>query len=302
MTEGVDGMTGQVLRQQDTGDDAREQLLAGLPVVERRLELAGVSTPVWEGGSGTPVVLLHGPGEFAGYWLRVVPGLVRAHRVVVPDLPGHGASDVRDGPLTGARVIDWLGDLLDRTVSEPPVLVGRVVGGAVAARFAADHGNRLRHLVLVDALGLSSFRPAPPFEQALHRFLAEPDEHNYDRLMRHCAHDLDTVTADLGQQWTLLQRYAIEVARVPAVQAAIGALLAEFGMAPLPDTVLRRIDVPTTLVWGRHDMATSLDVAEATSARYGWPLRIVEEAADDPALEAPEEFVQLIRAAAESAR
>jgi hypothetical protein len=45
-----------------TGDDAREGLLAGLPVTERRLQLADVSTAVLEGGDGPPVVLLHGPG------------------------------------------------------------------------------------------------------------------------------------------------------------------------------------------------------------------------------------------------
>ena len=55
------------------GHDAREQLLAELPVKERRLELAGVSSAVLEGGDGPPVLLLHGPGEFAALWARVIP-------------------------------------------------------------------------------------------------------------------------------------------------------------------------------------------------------------------------------------
>jgi len=46
------------------GDDPRERLLAGLPVTERHLQLADVSTGVLEGGAGPPVVLLHGPGEY----------------------------------------------------------------------------------------------------------------------------------------------------------------------------------------------------------------------------------------------
>ena len=53
-------------------DGLREQLLAGLPVAERRLELAGISTAVLAGGDGPPIVLLHGPGEFAAKWLRVI--------------------------------------------------------------------------------------------------------------------------------------------------------------------------------------------------------------------------------------
>src|SRR5262245_1583402 len=75
-----------------TEADARERLIAWMPVTERRLDLAGVSTAVLEGGAGPPVVLLHGPFANAGHWLRVVPGLAASHRVVVPDLPGHGTS------------------------------------------------------------------------------------------------------------------------------------------------------------------------------------------------------------------
>ena len=74
------------------GHDLRERFLAELPVKERRLELAGVSSAVLEGGDGPPALLLHGPGEFAALWARVIPDLVRTHRVVAPDLPGHGAS------------------------------------------------------------------------------------------------------------------------------------------------------------------------------------------------------------------
>src|SRR5215218_4873435 len=66
------------------GDDARRRVLAGAPVAERRLDLAGVSTAVLESGDGPPVVLLHGQGGWSGMWLPVVPGLMAHHRVVAP--------------------------------------------------------------------------------------------------------------------------------------------------------------------------------------------------------------------------
>jgi pimeloyl-ACP methyl ester carboxylesterase len=71
------------------GEDARERLLSGLPVTERRSQLAGVSTAVLEGGDGPPIVLLQ--AEFAAVWMRVIPELVTTHRVIAPDLPGLGA-------------------------------------------------------------------------------------------------------------------------------------------------------------------------------------------------------------------
>ena len=95
--------------------DPRARLLAGLPVKERRLELAGVSTAVLEGGDGPPLVLLHEPGSFAVHWLRVIPQLARGHRVIAPDLPGHGASEPTGGELDADRVLHWLGELVEQT-------------------------------------------------------------------------------------------------------------------------------------------------------------------------------------------
>jgi hypothetical protein len=106
------------------GEDARRLLLAGAPVTERRLDLAGVSTAVLEGGDGPPVVLLHGQGGWAGMWLPVAADLVATCRVVAPDLPGLGASEVPGGPPDAARVLAWLGELIDRTCASPPALVG----------------------------------------------------------------------------------------------------------------------------------------------------------------------------------
>jgi pimeloyl-ACP methyl ester carboxylesterase len=57
---------------------------------------------------------------------------------------------------------------------------------------------------------------------------------------------------------------------------------------------LARIRVPATLIWGRHDLATPLAVAQAASARYGWPLHVIDNAADDPPLEQPEAFARAL--------
>ena len=113
--------------------DDRERLLAGIPATQRRLLLADVSTAVLEGGNGPPVVLLHGPGGNAAHWMQVIPDLVTTHRVVAPDLPGQGASEVTDGPLDADRVLAWLGELIARTCTSPPALVGYALGGAIAA-------------------------------------------------------------------------------------------------------------------------------------------------------------------------
>ncbi|MGH2961914.1 MAG: alpha/beta fold hydrolase [Solirubrobacterales bacterium] len=277
----------------DFSEAARERLQAGLPVGERRFELGGVSTNVLEGGDGPPVVLLHGP--LANHWLRVVPGLVSSYRVITPDLPGHGRSEVTGDPLDAERVIAWLAELIERTCSSPPVLIGQTLGGAIAARFAAEHSDRLRGLMLVDSLGLAPFAPAPEFAGALNEFLAQPNERTHDHLWRYCAFDVDRVREQMGEDWDAFRAYNVDRARTPSVQAALGALMEHLAMPAISPAQLARIAVPTTLIWGREDLATPLAVAEEASDRFGWPLRVIEACADDPPVEQPEALLAAIR-------
>ena len=274
------------------GDRAR--LLTGLPVRERRLELAGVSTAVLEGGDGRPLVLLHEPGSFAAHWLRVLPRLVSRYRVVAPDLPGHGASDLTDGELDRERTLAWLGAVIDHTCASAPVLVGHLGSGAVAARFAAGHSERLSSLVLVDSFGLGRFRPAPRFALALLRYVARPTPRTYQGLMERCTVDFGGVRAGVGERWEPYQAYTLDRARSPAGKAALRVLMRDLAVPAISTEELERIAVPTTLIWGRHDPVNRLRIAEAASRRYRWPLHVIEGAADDPPIEQPEAFLHAL--------
>ena len=84
-----------------TDDQARARLLAGIPVTERRLDLAGVSTAVLETGDGPPIVLLHGGIETGGvYWGPVISRLRRAIALLFRMRPAWG---VRAGRSAGRR-------------------------------------------------------------------------------------------------------------------------------------------------------------------------------------------------------
>jgi len=279
-----------------SGDDARRRLLAGAPVTERRLDLAGVSTAVLEGGDGPPVVLLHGQGGWSGMWLPVIADLVTTHRVVAPDLPGLGASEVPDGPPDAARVLAWLGELIQHTCPSPPALVGASLGASIAARFAIAHPDRLTRLVLVGAGSLARFRPAPGVALALIRFVARPSERTQQRFLRQVAVDPARVRALLGDRWEASQAYNLDRARTPSVRAANRRLLRELGTKTIPPHELARIAVPTSLIWGRHDRVMRLRIAEAASVRYGWPLHVIEDAGHF-SLEQPQAFRAALRAA-----
>jgi len=273
----------------------RTQLLQGLPVRESQVELAGISTALLEGGDGVPVVLLHEPGSFAAHWSRVLGELAATHRIVAPDLPGHGASE-SDGKLDADRYLGWLGELIDRCETAP-ILVGHLGSGALAARFAVGHGDRLRSLVLVDSFGLAKFRPSPGFVLSLFRYVARPTPRTYAGLMERCTADFGAVRDGMGERWQPYAAYTLDRARSSGGKAALRVLMREVAVPEIPSAQLEKISVPTTLIWGRHDPVNRLRVAEAASARYGWPLHVIEDAGDDPPLEQPAAFLRALQQA-----
>lgn len=275
----------------------RAAVLADLPVTEHRMQVAGVETSVLVGGDGPPMVLLPGPGESALWWARVLPRLVASHRVVAPDLPGTGDSGHMPDGVDTDRALDWLDELVARTCDGPPALVGHVVGGALAARYAVRHPDRLRALVLVDTLGLRRFLPSPAFGFRLFRFLSDPTQQRFEPFLDQCMHDADAMKEGFGPKWDAFLEYYLSTMQDPDRKAAMGDLIKHLGARRIPG--LSQIRVPTTLVWGRHDKATPLKVAEAASRRYGWPLHVIEHTRDDPKLERPGAFLDALEQALE---
>jgi pimeloyl-ACP methyl ester carboxylesterase len=249
-----------------------------------------------EGGRGAPILLLHGPGESAVNFRWIIPGLVDTNRVIAPDLQGHGGTGLRGERLEGKQVLDWLGELISATCTSPPVVVGHVLGGAIAARYARTERDRLAHLVLVDSLGLARFRPSPSFAFGLFRFATRPSERTYERFMKQCAFDLDRLRDRIGGEWEPFVSHNLELARSDRAKEA-RRLMRQLGIPRIPSRELDRIETPTTLIWGRHDRANRLGIAEAASVRHGWPLHVIDEAADDPIRDRPNDFLRALRTA-----
>ena len=278
------------------GSSARDQILAGVPVVRRQADIAGISTAILEAGDGPPLVMLHGPGEFAERWTRVIPGLLDHRRVIAPDLPGHGGSTIGGEPLDTDRVFAWLDALIEETCSSAPTLVGHILGGAVAARYAMSRPERVAGIVLVDSLGLAKFRPRPRFALSLIGFMARPSDRSHHRFMGQCLADRDAVSEAMGDHWDALREYSLDRARDGGVKTAMKFFMSELGVPKIDDAGLASLRVPVSLIWGSEDKANKVSVAVAASERFGWPLHIIDGAADDPPMERPEEFVAAVLA------
>ena len=108
------------------------------------------------GGSGPPILLVHGLGGAAANWNRIAASLAVGHRVVVPDLPGHGRSE----PLTGAATLDPFAEAViavaEAEDAVPAPWIGHSLGGLVALRAATLRPDAVTGVVLAAAAGISS--------------------------------------------------------------------------------------------------------------------------------------------------
>ena len=102
--------------------------------------------------------------------------------------------------------------------------MGQLLGGAIAARFAIDHGDRLGRLVLVDTFGLTPFQPAPEFGLALHAVpgASRPGRHARPSLAPLCIRS-GRLRQRMGERWEPFKAYNLDRARTPSVQAALAA-------------------------------------------------------------------------------
>jgi pimeloyl-ACP methyl ester carboxylesterase len=115
------------------------------------IQTNGTTLYVRIGGHGPGVVLLHGYGETGDMWASMAADLVRDHQVIIPDLRGLGLSSkppngfdkrTQAGDIAGVLAVIGV-DQID--------LVAHDIGNMVAFQFAAQHPERVRRLVLIDA-------------------------------------------------------------------------------------------------------------------------------------------------------
>jgi pimeloyl-ACP methyl ester carboxylesterase len=111
----------------------------------------GVTIHTRVGGSGPAVVLLHGYGETGDMWAPMAADLARDHQVIVPDLRGLGLSSKPPGGFDKKTQAGDLAGVLAALGVGQIDLVAHDIGNMVAFQFAAQHPERVRRLVLIDA-------------------------------------------------------------------------------------------------------------------------------------------------------
>jgi haloacetate dehalogenase len=106
------------------------------------------------GGSGPPLLLLHGYPETHACWHRIAPRLAERFRVIVADLPGYGASrgPAREAAYAKRAMAEAFVDVMEQLGHSHFSVVGHDRGGRVAYRLALDHPDRVERLAALSIL------------------------------------------------------------------------------------------------------------------------------------------------------
>jgi pimeloyl-ACP methyl ester carboxylesterase len=131
---------------------ARAQDFAFPGFKTREITGNGVTLHVRVGGSGPFAVLLHGYGETGDMWAPLARDLARDHTVIVPDLRGMGLSSQPTAGGFGKKIqAEDVAGVMTAVGAAQADVVAHDIGNMVAFQFAANHPERVRRLVLIDA-------------------------------------------------------------------------------------------------------------------------------------------------------
>jgi pimeloyl-ACP methyl ester carboxylesterase len=255
----------------------------------RFIDVGGAHAHVRDEGNpdGIPVVLIHGSMGSLHMWEGWLPELAGKARLVSVDLPGHGLTGAwpRDEYTIDAYA-DFVEVLVDTLNLDRFVLVGHSMGGAVAWSFAATRPQRVSQLVLVDAAGYPRESGSVPLPTRLARMPVVGDLGIYfkpDRLARRSLlevyGDPAMVTPERVARYAELQRFPGN--REATVQRART-------QEPLDPAPLKRLDVPTLILWGAVDRWVPVaDAFRFQNDIKGAQLEIFEKLGHNPMEEDP---------------
>ena len=255
-----------------------------------------------DSGDGPAVMFIHGLTSSHRNWVHLVQKLDTEHRVVAPDLFGHGASDKLMGDYSLGAHAATLRDLLDRLDIDQVTLVGHSFGGGIAMEFCYLFPERVERLVLVASGGLG--RSVSPLLRAATLpgagVLLPLIASGWVRGRAEAAGRILSSTgwrasSDTTEIWRGFTSLADADTRRAFLATTRGVIDPGGQTVTAHDHLPMAIQVPTLVVWGTKDrMIPAWHATTAHEVIADSRVVLFEGAGHFPHLDQPERFAQLL--------
>jgi pimeloyl-ACP methyl ester carboxylesterase len=269
------------------------------PSLSHDVEIDGRMVHVVDtGGSGPPLLFLHGLGGVWQNWLLNIAAFKDTHRCVTFDLPGFGESEVPAGEISISGFAKTADAVCQKLGIDCPVVIGNSMGGFVGAELALKYPTRVDKLVLVSAAGLSTeyvkrepvLATARAWAALITRAGSQADMVIRRKRLRRVV--LQAVVRYPEKLSVPLTTELVRGGGSPGFNDAFRALL----MYSFRDK-LEKITVPVLIVWGRNDILVPVEDAEEFEHLIGENAHsvIFDDTGHLAMLERPTRFNELLR-------
>jgi pimeloyl-ACP methyl ester carboxylesterase len=248
---------------------------------EELVEVGGLRSQVFKGGSGSPVLLLHDAITNPG-WTDLHRALAQRYTVYAPSHAGYDKSD-RGFVSNITDLAHYYLGLMRSQRLDRVSLIGISMGGWVAAEIAAMNPQGLKSLVLVDAAGIK-----PEVGEIAEVLMVSPDGAQKAQFHDQAkAPNLQELDAQMTQERRdTLWRNREMTSRL--------CWTPYFHNPSLP-AYLRNVQVPTLIVWGREDNFIPLNSGELLLRSIpGAALHVIDNCGHFPHLEQPQELQEVV--------
>ncbi len=241
-------------------------------------------------GNGPPVVLLHPFPSNHEFWHPVAAALESRYRLILPDLRGHGDSEIGEGPALMSKHASDIARVLDAAGISQAAFVGCSIGGYILFEFWRRFRARMTSLTLCDT------RPQADNAEARANRLKAADT----VLEQGTEPFIESMTPKLIGRTTVATRPDL----VDGARAMMRKMSAEDisqvqrGMAERPDSVadLKTINMPTLIVIGEEDVLSTVADGELMRQNIaGSQLKVVPKAGHYAPWEQPESVGKVLR-------
>ena len=244
--------------------------------------VSGTEVQMFSGGSGPPLLYLHGAGGNSG-WQPYHEALAQTHTVYAPSMPGFNGTARPQWISTIPDVAHFNLQMVQDLKLEQYVLMGSSMGGWLAAEMAAMSYQNLKGLVLIGAAGI------------------RPQEGEIAEIFMVSAQTRASLRFYDTSQVPNYERYSGELTTEEALVDHANREMASrlcwkpYLHNPSLPYYLSTVDTPTLIVWGRQDAIIPVGCGELyRQALSNSTLKVIDNCGHSPQIEKPQEFASAV--------